>query len=241
MPDPVAGSPVSSAPHVSVRRSVRISNVWLLQDADGRRFLVDTGHPAERAQLFASLWRAGVRYKGDLTAILLTHRHSDHAGNAAALRARFGCPVVAHQDDAKILAGATPRPAMARRGARLHHELLCRVEDRLPARLVVDESVPAGLWRHGFSAVHVGGHTEGSVLWMHPPTKTLFSGDLVLSGAPVQRSFVRLQLAVKEYSLDVAAAHRGVRAFLATEPQVDWLCSGHGPLVQGPRFGSLAP
>src|SRR5581483_7199923 len=72
---------------------VRISNVWMLEE-DSRRFLIDTGHPVERPTLRLELWRAGVRKKGDLAGVILTHRHSDHAGNARWLRERFQCPVI---------------------------------------------------------------------------------------------------------------------------------------------------
>src|SRR5205085_1098004 len=142
-----------------------VSNVWLFAH-DSKRFLVDTGHVAERVPLLVDLWRSGVRRAGDLDAILLTHRHSDHAGNAAWLRRKFRCPVICHEADADVLAGRAPPPPMARRnGARLYEELLCRFEDFWPARCEVDEVFsPRGDWRSGFQVVPVPGHTEGSVM-----------------------------------------------------------------------------
>jgi hydroxyacylglutathione hydrolase len=99
---------------------VRISNVWMLEE-DSRRFLIDTGHPLERAALRVELWRAGVRRKGDLAGVILTHRHSDHAGNARWLRERFQCPVICHEADAAILRGdANPARLGGRKRAWLH-------------------------------------------------------------------------------------------------------------------------
>lgn len=219
---------------VAVLRSVRISNTWLLADGEGRRFLIDTGHPIERPALVAELWRAGVRRRGDLTAVLLTHRHSDHAGNAAWLRERFSCPVVAHPDDAAILDGQAERPSLAGRGARHVHELLCRVEDRLPARTSIDETIDDGETRFGFRASSVAGHTEGSVLLLHEASGALFSGDAIIAGPPVQRLFTRLRFAVPEYSLDVEGCARRARAFLADDPPVRTLCAGHGPMLRDP-------
>lgn len=219
---------------VDVLRSVRISNAWLLTDERGRRFLIDTGHPVERPALVAELFRAGVRRRGDLEAILLTHRHSDHAGNAAWLRERFRCAVVAHPDDGAILDGRAARPDLARRGARHVHELLCRVEDRFPARSPVDASIDDGETRHGFRAISVAGHTEGSVLLLHEASGALFSGDAILAGAPVQRLVSRLRFAVPDYSLDAEGCARRARAFLADDPPVRTLCAGHGPMIREP-------
>src|SRR4051812_41881893 len=98
------------APHLHLA-SAGFSNVWLQKDAQGHAFLVDTGHAIERLVLLRSLWKAGIRGRGDLTAVLLTHRHSDHAGNAAWLRKLFGARVYCHKNDAAILMGEkTPSP-----------------------------------------------------------------------------------------------------------------------------------
>jgi len=218
-----------SAQHV---RGVHISNVWLLTDAGGRRFLIDSGHRLERRALARTLCAAGVDGPGDLTALLLTHRHSDHAGNAAWVRQRYGCPVVSHPADAAVLTGAAPRPRLAGRGAPLVHDALCRVEDRYPATCDIDDTFDAGTWRWGFEVIHVGGHTEGSVLLFHAPSGTLFTGDALLAGPPAQRLRTSLRLAVPAYSLDVDACHRATLRYLESDPPVQTLCAGHGPRVR---------
>lgn len=221
--------------HAAVLSSVRISNAWLLTDDEGRRFLVDTGHRVERPALVRELRRRGVRGKGDLAAVLLTHRHSDHGGNAAWLRDRFRCPVVAHPADAAVLSERAPRPRLAGRGAKHVHGLLCRVEDRFPARSPVDETIDDGETRYGFTATSVAGHTEGSVLLLHEGTGALFSGDAILAGPPVQRAWSRLRFAVPDYSLDADGCRRRALAFLADDPPVRTLCAGHGPMLTGAR------
>jgi glyoxylase-like metal-dependent hydrolase (beta-lactamase superfamily II) len=208
----------------------RIANAWLLSDAEGRRFLIDTGHRLERQALAMSLRRAGVQ-RGGLTAVLLTHRHSDHAGNAAWLRSELSCPVICHAADAATLSGHEPRPRLAGRGLGAIHDALCRVEDAFPARSPVDDVYDEGSWRWGFEVIPVAGHTAGSALLLHEPSGTLFTGDAILAGAPVQRLHTRLSLAIPAYSVDVRACHRATLAFLAEQRPLRTLCAGHGPQV----------
>ena len=217
--------------HLRLAHSVIISNIWLLEDGFGRRFLVDTGHLLERYALMASLHRAGIKGPGDLTAILLTHRHSDHAGNAAYLRAHFDCPVICHADDAQVLSGAAPRDKMAKGKARFHEELLCHIEDHFPALSPVDETYGKGDWKWGFHIVEVPGHTPGSVMLHHDATRTLFSGDAILTGIPPVRALEVIRLAEPGFSDDTESCRALVREYLRQMPPTDAVCSGHGPLV----------
>lgn len=217
-------------PELKLAHRLFISNVWLLDDG-ASRILIDTGHPLERWTLRRALWKAGVRERGDLKAVLLTHRHSDHAGNAAWLRRTFDCPIVCHPRDAEILSGRTPPPRLARGVARIHEELLCRIEDRFPARSPVDELMQPGAWKWGLRVLEVPGHTEGSVMLHHEPTGTLFSGDAILTGPPPLRALEVLYLAVPGFSLDVGTCHERVRACVRELPPIRTLCAGHGPAV----------
>lgn len=209
-----------------------IANSWLVVDDHGRRVLVDTGHRTERALLLRGLGRLGVVEPGDLDAVLLTHRHSDHAGNAAFLQERFGCALVCHAADRPLLEGEARPDRLAGRGASLVHDLLCRVEDTFPASARLDRVVSDGESELGFEVVHVGGHTEGSMLLFHRESGTLFTGDALLAGMAVQRVLVRPRLAFAEYSIDAALCHANTRAYLRTRPPIARLCAGHGPIVE---------
>ncbi len=217
--------------HLGLARHVRISNVWLLEAPDGRRFLVDTGHRLERTALRLHLWRAGIRRRGDLAAIILTHRHSDHAGNATWLRRTFDCPVVCHADDAAVLSGRQPAPVMATSSRPAWALPLCHIEDRFPARVTVDEVLEdSQIWR-GFRVFSTPGHTAGSVLLHHEPTRTLFSGDSILGGPPTFRVLERMRLSLDDFSDDGAQARAAVRDVLGELPATDTLASGHGPAI----------
>lgn len=76
-----------------------ISNCFLLLGE--RPVLVDTGAPGDLKRILAGLKDHGVEPR-DLALILLTHGHSDHAGNAAELRTRTGRPVAIHAGDAHL-------------------------------------------------------------------------------------------------------------------------------------------
>lgn len=220
----------------------RIANAWLLRDSEGRRFLIDTGHRLERAALARSLRRAGVS-RGGLTAVLLTHRHCDHAGNAAWVRDTFRCPVICHELEAPVLSGSERAKPLCGRGARLLEDTLCRFEDHFPARTPVDEVFTAGSFRWGFEVIPAFGHTAGSSLLLHEPTGALFTGDALLAGMPVQRWVARPTLAIPAYSDDVESCHRAVLEFLRERRPIRALCAGHGPMIRrrlGERLERLA-
>lgn len=219
------------APHLKLATFTLISNVWLFEDSMNRRILIDTGYLLERPTLFAELWKAGIRRRGDLAAVFLTHRHSDHSSNAAWLKERFGCPVMCHPADAPFLNGDVTAHPM-RPGARgLYDKIICQFEDTLPPRVRIDEVFEEGTWKWGFQVLPTPGHTEGSVMLFHEPTKTLFSGDSVLSGLPPVRAAEHLRLAQPSYSQDVDTCKENTKRQLRTLTHVDWIATGHGPLV----------
>ena len=218
-------------PHIHLAHHLHISNVWLFADTENRHWLIDTGHPLERPWLMRQLARQGIRSAGDLTGILLTHRHSDHAGNAGYLRDYFRCPVYCHADDAPYLNGERSPLRLARGVGSWPYELLCHIEDRWPSTTTIDDTWSSGRWIEGWETVHVPGHTEGSSLLYHEATATLFTGDAILVGSPPFRFDKTLRLAHPAFSLDVDRCRQAVRDFLAHSPPISTLCSGHGPAV----------
>ena len=85
-------------------------NVHLAVVDDGV-VLIDTGLPGRRAApRIESALHDVRRAVGEVTAILLTHKHPDHTGGVAELRRRSGARVVAHAADAPVITGA---PAIA--------------------------------------------------------------------------------------------------------------------------------
>ena len=123
-----------------------------------RPIVVDPGADDEREQraledVLAALSREGRKPQR----IAITHAHHDHFGGVERLRTHLGVPVVAHAD---------ARDALASAGVR------------------VDESVgEAGArWDTGepVSALHTPGHARGHLAFVHEPSQSLLSGDLIL-------------------------------------------------------------
>lgn len=217
-----------------------ISNVFLLDGGPGDRWLVDSGHWSERVTLLWELRRAGMR-PDDLTGVLLTHRHSDHAGNAAFLQ-RHGVKVYAHRRDADVLAGAAPRPWLGTRaGGTTLALLLAQFENFAPAaRLHVDRALDDGDAIAGLEVHWMPGHTEGSVFYRHEPTRSLFSGDMLLAALPPLTIVQRMAMPYPTFTTDMARALDSLRAFHHRAIPYDNLLAGHGrPILGGARDTAL--
>lgn len=218
---------------------VRVSNVYLLDGGRGDRWLVDCGHWSERATLFLELRRAGLR-PSDLTGVLLTHRHSDHAGNARFLQRYFGLKVYAHKRDADILAGRAPRARMTRNGGTYLAGVLAEFENRWPARVVCDRAVEDGDSVGSIEVHHVPGHTEGSVFYRHGGTNALLSGDMLLTAVPPLVIRKGMSLPYVTFSTDLSLAIESLRAFHRGVVDYEHLLPGHGrPLLGGAKRAAV--
>ncbi len=214
---------------------LRVSNVFLLDGGPGDRWLIDTGHAAERAALLLELRRARLEPR-DLAGVLLTHRHSDHAGNAAFLQ-RLGARIFAHHADAEVLAGRAPRAPLERGEGSALAGLFAAIENRFPpARVVADRALEDGDAVAGMEVHWTPGHTEGSVFYRHAPTGCLLSGDTLLMAHPPLTVRAGLAMPYPSYALDLAKARASLRAFHAKALGYEHLLAGHGPpLIGGAR------
>ena len=216
-------------------RGVRISNVFLLDGGPGDRFLIDTGHWVERAALALELRNAGV-WPSDLTGVLLTHRHSDHAGNAGWLREKFGVPIYAHRADAQILDGTAPVPHMERGDGSFMAGVLAQFENLWPARVPVDRALDDNDTIGSLEVHWVPGHTEGSVFYRHGETRSLLSGDTLLTAIPPLVFRAGLALPYPTFTRDMEQARASIRAFHERAHDYAHLLPGHGkPLINNAR------
>ena len=161
-------------------------NCYLIDSGDGF-VLVDSGMASRRAELRMRLEEAGCG-PGDLRLVVLTHAHSDHAGNCAHLKQAFGAPVAMHAGDARkavsgdMLAGrARGGPFGRRLAARFLAVSRLGVFPRFEPDLFVEEGWKCDEFGLEATVVHLPGHSEGSI-GVRTAAGDLFCGDVLVNG-----------------------------------------------------------
>lgn len=170
------------------------NNVYLIE-SDGETALIDAGihMPEAFLTLERSLAEHGHR-PDEISKVFLTHKHIDHAGLAARIRAASGATVYVHREDHRDVAEFNERyPSV--------HELYVKsmrlwglpdgVIEQLAATrdmfLHLGRSVPAEALDDGeeipigsatLRVIHTPGHTLGSACFL--ADETLFVGDHIL-------------------------------------------------------------
>ena len=145
------------------------TNGYLLVDEARREaVLIDAPHDVWK-EVELGLLAARAR----LVALLLTHGHWDHTGDAALIQKR-GVPIYAHEDDRVLI--ETPEvmemfgmPGLEMPPARI---------DRLVAQQQVLE-----LGGQRIEVRHVPGHCRGNVLFHFPALTAAFVGDALFAGS----------------------------------------------------------
>lgn len=214
-----------------IRLGWPVGNAWLLRETTIGPVLVDSGFPPLWPLLLRRLRRCGVE-PHRLAAVVLTHRHCDHAGNAAVLQRHYGVPVYAHRCDADVLAGRSPRPRLARLSGVAN--VMCSVENRFPAPSCDPIPLEDGASVGGLTVRWMPGHTAGSMFLYHDETGTLFTGDALLNAEPPLTYRNGLTLPYKGFCEDYGQALASLAAFAKQDIQVRLLCAGHGPARPGP-------
>jgi glyoxylase-like metal-dependent hydrolase (beta-lactamase superfamily II) len=162
------------------------SNVFLVAHG-GKSILVDTSPGSCWRKLQRGLRRMGV---GRIDALVLTHSHYDHAGNAARVREKYGARVILHRSEAPFLAsGENVVPRGTNRLGRLLIDHLGKKFARsvrcAPCRadVLVDERL--SLEDYGFNAylLHTPGHSPGSIS-MIVDDEVALVGDAMFGVAP---------------------------------------------------------
>lgn len=207
-----------------------VSNVWLVRSKGYGPILIDTGFSLMWPLVMLGLRKEGL-VPGDLAAIILTHRHTDHAGNAVHFQ-KAGVPVYAHKNDADILTGIRKPPVLHGRPGPV--AWMNRLEHQRPVRLEKVETLQDHDKIVGFDVFHCPGHTMGSIFLFHQASLSLFTGDGLLNAVPPYVQKTALSLPYPDFCDDYRQSLESLRCFLGMGLEVNLLYPGHGPARKGP-------
>jgi glyoxylase-like metal-dependent hydrolase (beta-lactamase superfamily II) len=155
-------------------------NAFALVDDDGQVTLVDCGLRGAPRRIVAGLAAVG-RHPRDVTRILLTHAHGDHAGGARTMVDSSGVPGVdVHEDDAEHVRSGRSAPLAATTLGRL---ISRGPTSRFGAAPVVRELRDRELLdvAGGLEVLHTPGHTPGHISLLHHPSGVLITGDAIFN------------------------------------------------------------
>lgn len=190
-----------------------------------RSVLVDTGFPGKADAVLERLEKGGVDL-GEISLILLTHGHPDHAGNAAELRRRLGVPVAIHALEAGWMrSGVCVIPPAVRPFGRVIKATTKPEVLPFEPDVLLEEGATLDEYGVDGSVLHTPGHSPGSV-------SVLLAGGEAIAGDLMAGGFVLENRPGYMFLLeDVARARRSIEKLLSYEPSR--LYFGHGRPASG--------
>ena len=151
----------------------------------GRSILIDTGMHSDRWSLKRALLKKGFEPK----AVILTHSHFDHAGNAAWLKKIYGAEIVAHVSEREYLEkGDMPIPE----GTLSITKGLVSVGRKMPSLfnfescspdIIIDEFMDLSVLGFNGFVMHTPGHSQGEVAIVIDD-EIAFAGDSIIGTIP---------------------------------------------------------
>ena len=157
-------------------------NAFLISRGD-RAVLVDTGLPNSEPKIEKALNARRLDWS-NLTLILLTHAHIDHAGSAARVQMRSAVPLLAHHDELPYCQGEPPRLTPSGPFGRVFYRtgaIQRPFETVTPDVTMTADAFDLSGFGIAAQVLHTPGHTPGSVSVLLGDGRVI-AGDLAASG-----------------------------------------------------------
>jgi glyoxylase-like metal-dependent hydrolase (beta-lactamase superfamily II) len=198
------------------------SNAYLVT---GRKtILVDTGMPGEEHAILRAAVKAGI-HPSNITLIVHTHAHVDHAGSSAALAGTHGIPTAVHRADESMLRAGRMNPLVALRlEARLIKPLVEKPFPAVTPDLFLDEAFNLTDFGVEGTILHTPGHTAGSISVLLPRGAAIV-GDVMMGGY-IGGNLSGARPNYHYFADNLPAVDRSIRALLDAGVQTFYV--GHG-------------
>jgi glyoxylase-like metal-dependent hydrolase (beta-lactamase superfamily II) len=179
--------------------------------------VIDTGIPGSGGKILAYIREKLHREPSEITTVIITHYHIDHAGGVRELKkVAPALRTAIHEADAGYVSGQILLPR--HRGLK---GLLLRMFITLkPATFTPDIILKEGDRIDGLTCIHLPGHTPGSIGLLDEASKTFFSGDTIRSDG------TSLSEGPAGFTIDLPRSRVSIRKIASLE--FDTLLVGHG-------------
>lgn len=209
-----------------IKIKLSVSNAYLVKDR--KAMLVDTGSSNEADKILAAVKRAGVNEK-DISLILHTHGHIDHAGSTAELKRRLGAPVAVHANDVFMLRTGTNGEVKPRNlEAALIKPFVMKPFEPSEPDLILEDEMSLNSFGVDGKILFTPGHTKGSISVVLGNNEAIV-GDTMMGGW-LGGAVFGTHPNYHYYIDDIQQLHASMKTILANKPST--LYVGHGGPLQ---------
>ena len=205
---------------------LRYSNAYLV--IDQQAILVDAGFPGDADAIERAISRAGLAPR-DVTLLVHTHGHIDHAGATSILQHRHGIPVAIHHADApNLVTGSNGVVKPRNMEARMVAAMLVKPFDPVTPDIVLTEEMSLRAYGIDGQVLFTPGHTKGSLSLLLGNGEAIV-GDVMMGGW--MGGVLRPQQPNYHYFVDDWNDVQQSIARLLTHAPTRWYVGHGGPLA----------